>query len=263
MNNPGKSIRENTERQRILIVDDKKMVGDSIARVLALKGFNVYLALTGEDALRKIKKEVPSLIVLDFNLPDISGLEVLKRIRDKGSNVPVIFITGYGSETVAIEAFKLGIKDYFVKPFHPKELENSVLGVMNEAGSGASENSIQQGVTDTKVDSECNIKRAVKYIKDNYRSRITLDDISRIAGLSRSNFMYKFKNIMGVTFNNYLNHVRIVKAEKLLDRDNITVSEVAVKTGFNSLRNFERVFKKISGIPPKKFFRKSKGNISA
>lgn len=248
-------------KKRVLIVDDDKWICEGLSRLLFKKGLHVDLSMTGEGALEKLDRESFDLIMIDYRLSDMSGIEVLKEIRKKDAELPVIFLTGYGSENVAINAFKLGIADYFIKPYYPRDLENSVLEILGEAdepGQSVVSSSRPPLCESGEVELPPGVERAVKHIKDNYNSCISLDKISKVSGFSRSHFMYKFKEAMGTTFKDYLNHVRIMKAEEILDRDSMTVSEIAYKVGFNSLRQFERTFKQILGTSPTEY-RREKG----
>ena len=252
------------DRKRVLIVDDDKWACNSLTRILSKNRLDVHLSLTGKGALEKIDKEIFDLLIVDYSLPDISGLEVLKEIRKTEVNLPVIFMTGYGSESVAISAFKLGIANYFIKPYPPKDLEDSVLeilGAVDEPGFNLISSLPRPAGAMGEVESSSEICSAINYIKENYNSRISLDKISKVAGFSRSHFMYKFKELMGITFKDYLNHVRIIKAEEILCRNEMTVSEIAYAVGFNSLRQFERAFKKIIGISPTEHRREQSSKI--
>jgi len=257
MNNHARRTSNGMARKKILIVDDDKCVRDSLTNIFLHKGLDVHLSLTGEGALEKISREDFDLVTLDFSLPDIDGLEVLKQLRKTDTTLPVIFMTGCGSEIVSIKAFKLGVADYFIKPFNPKMFEDSVLEILS-AGDEPSSNLNNSPVVrptdlDSDIESSSGVSHAVKYIKENYGSRISLDKISKVAGFSRSHFMYRFKEVMGITFKDYLNQVRIINAEEALCRNKATVSEIAYAVGFNSLRQFERVFKNVSGKSPIEF----------
>jgi signal transduction histidine kinase len=107
-----------TPRQRILVVDDNPEFTGMIARLLELNGFQVLVALNGHSALEKITSESCEVVLLDLNLPDMSGMEVLKRIKKTDEDVAVIIITGYGGEQVAVDIMKAGASDFLSKPIH-------------------------------------------------------------------------------------------------------------------------------------------------
>ncbi len=254
----GKTVipKINADNYSVLIVDDEKWICESLLLLLSRSGLKVNASLNAKEALEFLERNNVSLVILDYNLPEMDGLELLTRIRLKYSGMPVIFMTGYGSETTSIKAFKLGISDYFIKPFHPKDLESSVLKILDtgsaaEAGVPAPQ-FFEYPITE-EVGQTTGIGRALKYIKETYTSRITLEEVSEISGVSKYHFTRAFKRVMGISFSDYLNHIRVKKAEEILANPDLSISEVAFSTGFNSLRQFERVFKSTSGKPPVKY----------
>lgn len=106
---------------RILVVDDEEKLLSLIAEFLATEGFAVETAPTGNESLVLAKKNKFDLIVLDWMLPDLSGLEVIKELR-KQSDIPVIFLTAKTSEIDKLLGLELGADDYITKPFSLREL---------------------------------------------------------------------------------------------------------------------------------------------
>ena len=106
---------------RILVVDDEEKLLSLIVEFLAAEGFTVETAQTGNDGLTLAKKNIFDLIVLDWMLPDLSGLEVIKELR-KQNDIPVIFLTAKTSEIDKLLGLELGADDYITKPFSLREL---------------------------------------------------------------------------------------------------------------------------------------------
>lgn len=105
-------------RERILVVDDSVEFCSFLAKeVLPEQGYIALSATTGQQALRLLAQEQPDLVLLDYQLPDISGLDILQQMAGQQPMVPVIIMTAYGSESVAVQAFRLGARDYLIKPF--------------------------------------------------------------------------------------------------------------------------------------------------
>lgn len=103
---------------KILIVDDEKSIRDFLKRFLNKKGYNdIYLAQTGQDALKIIEKERFNLILLDVRLPGMDGIDLLRQIKKINKDTPVIMITGYPDEKKVKEAMQEGAYDYIIKPF--------------------------------------------------------------------------------------------------------------------------------------------------
>src|ERR1700691_4296876 len=118
----------------ILIVDDSPQIRRALRAILISHGFVVMDARTGEEALELIRKERVGLILLDVNLPDISGFETCREIR-RTSAIPVIMITVRNSERDKVQAFDAGADDYIVKPFGSEELTARVRATLRRAGS--------------------------------------------------------------------------------------------------------------------------------
>lgn len=106
---------------RILIVDDEQEIADLVALYLENDGFTVYKFYTAVDALRCIQNETLDLAILDIMLPDVSGLQICKKIREQ-YRYPVIMLTAKGEEIDKITGLALGADDYITKPFLPLEL---------------------------------------------------------------------------------------------------------------------------------------------
>ncbi len=102
--------------KKILIVDDNTLFVNFLQRLLEGKGYDLSVAYDGETAIQKTREEIPDLVLLDLNLPDISGEEVLETLRAHHKQIPVIVVTGYGGEQVAVEMMKKGATDYLSKP---------------------------------------------------------------------------------------------------------------------------------------------------
>src|SRR5256886_6293116 len=110
-------------RGRILVVDDERAIGIAIQRLLGARGHEVDAVLSGEDALRRLAEPGYHLVITDLSLQGVSGMDVLRWVRERAPETAVIMITAFGSEKIAVEAMKLGAADYIPKPFDNDELE--------------------------------------------------------------------------------------------------------------------------------------------
>ncbi len=109
-------------KAKILIIDDDKLICWSLAKVLQKEGYQTSILHRGEDVFNTVCSGAPDLILLDLMLPDISGLEILKHLKEKHCQVPVIVITAMTAVNTAVEAMKLGAQDYLSKPFNMEEV---------------------------------------------------------------------------------------------------------------------------------------------
>ena len=109
-------------KARILVVDDEPSIADSVATVLRYEGFHVDMAHSGRSALQKAQRDPFDLIILDVMLPDFDGLEVTRRIRADGIDVPVLFLTAKAEVDDRIAGLTVGGDDYVTKPFSLMEI---------------------------------------------------------------------------------------------------------------------------------------------
>jgi DNA-binding NtrC family response regulator len=111
---------------RILVVDDKEMMRDSVATLLGRRGHTIVAASGGEQALEKVAGKRPDIVVTDLQMPGMNGLELLAEILKLDDGIPVIFMTAYGTIETAVGAMREGAFDYVTKPFSGDELELAV-----------------------------------------------------------------------------------------------------------------------------------------
>ncbi len=116
---------------RLLVVDDEIEVCDFLLNYFTEKGHSVFSATGGEEALQLVREKLPDLLLLDIRMPGISGLEVLRRLRNEGSSSAVVMVTAIGDIEIFKEAKRLGAADYVTKPFRLDYLDSVVRFVSN------------------------------------------------------------------------------------------------------------------------------------
>ncbi len=126
----------NGNAQRILVVDDEPSIVDAVATALRYEGFEVDEATNGRDALELVTRQEPDLIVLDWMLPDIDGLEVGRRLRSRGYRTAVLFLTAKDATENKVEALRAGGDDYVTKPFSLAEVVARIQAILRRT-SGA------------------------------------------------------------------------------------------------------------------------------
>ncbi len=126
---------------RVLVVDDEPSITDLVALALRYEGFTVEKAATGRAALASVARFKPDLIVLDVMLPDLSGLDVMRRLSTEGRRVPVIFLTARDATEDKVHGLTIGGDDYVTKPFSIEELVARVRAVLRRHGEGVEKGS--------------------------------------------------------------------------------------------------------------------------
>jgi len=155
-------------KQKILIIDDRRENIVFLANnILRPKGYDVITAMDGEKGLHRALEEKPDLIIMDLRMPKMNGFEVLSALREEQCYIPVILTTFHGSESVAIRAFRLGIKDYVIKPYTVEEMEGAITRALGE------------GRAEEKVPLREGIREINQQLERRVRELSTLHDIGR------------------------------------------------------------------------------------
>jgi two-component system NtrC family sensor kinase len=119
--------------EKILVVDDGQHIRDFLAEyILGPQGYTIVMAFDGQDGLEKALKEKPDLMIVDNQMPRLSGIDLLRTLRDRQIDIPAILTTAYGSEETAVEAFRLGVRDYVIKPFDASTIKISIERALRE-----------------------------------------------------------------------------------------------------------------------------------
>ena len=120
------------EKARILVIDDEEIVCKSCHRILTKAGYDVSVSQDPRSALRLLEKEPYDVVITDLMMPEVGGMDILKTVKEVSPDTEVIIITGYGTIKNAVEATKIGARDYIPKPFTPKELNAAVEKALEE-----------------------------------------------------------------------------------------------------------------------------------
>ena len=121
-----------TAAKTILVVEDETAIASFVTLYLKNSGYVVKTVGTGGAALNAVAAEMPALIILDLNLPDMDGIEICRRVR-KGSDVPILMLTARDEDVDKIIGLEVGADDYLTKPFNPRELVARVKSVLRRS----------------------------------------------------------------------------------------------------------------------------------
>jgi two-component system, OmpR family, copper resistance phosphate regulon response regulator CusR len=128
-------VATSSEMVQILLVEDERKLARAIARQLERAGYEVSLAFDGESALQLMVTREVHLIILDINLPRISGIDVLQQLRERSYNTPVLFLTARDGLKDKIHGLELGADDYITKPFDSSELLARLQAILRRSGT--------------------------------------------------------------------------------------------------------------------------------
>ena len=133
-------------KPRILVVEDEPAIADTIVYALATDGFEPDWCGTGADALNSVRQRGPALAILDIGLPDTSGFDLFRQLRELDPALPAIFLTARSSEVDRVVGLELGADDYMAKPFSPRELVARVRSVLRRTQRAAPSSPATAGV---------------------------------------------------------------------------------------------------------------------
>jgi YesN/AraC family two-component response regulator len=228
----------------VLIVNDEMSTHSSL-RAAVEPIARVIEATDGEQALVIMHEQTGAmidLVLLDDVLPWCSGLELLREVRRLRPLIPVVMITAFGSEELAVEALRAGASDYLKRPVALDALKRTVAHLVQTRGTDSAASA-----------GHPNIRKALAFIGDHFAEDITLKDVAREAGLSKYHFCRLFHRETGVTLIKYLHAFRVGRAKALLADRYLQVTQVAYAVGFGDLSHFNRTFRRIVGRSPSEY----------
>ena len=240
---------------KVLVVEDEEMIRKGIVLAVdwaALDCVVVGEAANGAEALEAVDRLNPSLIITDLKMPQMDGLEMLRRLRERGNNVYVIILTAYDSFTYAQSALRLGAVDFLLKPFHDGDLEQAVTALRKRIGGEERADSALPGLK--RGDKSKYVLEAMDYIGAHYQDpNISISAIAQDLGISEGHLSHTFKKETDYTLLNYLTRYRVHKAMELLRDCRVKVYEVAAQVGYRDITYFSATFKKVTGVMPSEY----------
>jgi YesN/AraC family two-component response regulator len=223
---------------QILIVDDDPGTTEGFRCILSLEGFDVRTALTARDGIDQAGRLRPDLLLLDLRLPDMTGLDVLRSLRNARIDVPCVMMSAWASVAETADAFKLGVRDFVEKPLDEKELVRIVRGSTNRLSV----------VVDWRV------VETVRIIEQRYgEPGMSLRVVARELDVSVEHLCRLLKRQTGTGFGRRLHETRVHEARRLLRETNMSVKEVAYRTGYSDTARLSHYFKRFCRVLPTAF----------
>lgn len=243
---------------KVLVVEDEEMIRKGIVLAVdwaALDCVVVGEASNGLEALEAVERLNPSLIITDLKMPQMDGIEMLRRLRERGNNAYVIILTAYDSFTNAQSALRLGAVDFLLKPFHDGDLERAVAALRRRTEPAAAGREAEQLLPGLKKgDKSKYVLEAMEYIGAHYNDpNISIGTIAQHLGLSEGHLSHTFKKETDYTLLNYLTRYRVHRAMELLRDCRVKVYEVAEQVGYRDITYFSATFKKLVGMSPSEY----------
>jgi len=206
-------------------------------------------------------------ICFEFDYPDLSGLSVLRSIKDRYPQYPVFMLTIGHSERLAIWAYRNRVMDYLVKPVSRTDLlrcKRRLLSI-RAAAMGQNIRDIISYSPKSPINVPANTRSsgnklapALEFVQQNFRRRIRNDEVAELCGMSACKFSRAFAAMYALTFLEFLLRYRIVRACRELQHPHVPVTDVAYSVGFNEPSYFARVFRRYLGMSPSEYREQSR-----
>ena len=244
-----------------MVVDDEEELLNFLCGILG-KEYSVIRAAGGDQALELLKRNLPDLIVSDIMMAGTDGMELCRRIRDnmETSHIPVILLTARTGETSRIEGFECGADAYIEKPFSPDYLKKQIASILHkrdEIRRRYDRNSTDIRIqTHNRLDEEFIDKCREIVLTHIGDPDLSVDFLARELGMSRTSTFKKLKTISGMTPNDFMKHVRLKEAMRLMIEGKYGITEIGYITGFSSSSYFAKCFAQEFKILPTEFVRR-------
>jgi signal transduction histidine kinase/ligand-binding sensor domain-containing protein/AraC-like DNA-binding protein len=249
----------------ILFVEDNKDLLGFLSEHFK-KTYKVVIAENGIKALDYLKNNTPDLVVTDVMMPEMDGIELCKEIKTNFNtcHIPVFMLSAKSSVEARLEGLGVGADAYIPKPFLLSEIELQIRNVLNSK-MNLKKHFLQFGNFDIKNTlnnrDQQFVEKVVEFIHENMDNQdLDVGYIVSEMGISRTLLHTKLKQILDLCTTEVINMVRLKEAKKLLhNNEELTVSEIAYRVGFNDPNYFSRTFKKFFRSSPSNFRRDSNG----
>ena len=245
----------------LLIVDDNKDLTDYLATALKDRFKTIWVAADGEEALRLCRKKRPHIVVSDIQMPRMNGYELCKQIKEdlEISHIPVILLTARNDEESQLYGYKNGADAYVTKPFEVSMLYAIICSQLhNRERMRTRYTDIgplpppEEG-TFSSADEEF-LNRLNQIITEHLdNEQLGIPFICDKIGISRASLYNKLKALTDMGANDYITQIRMERAIWLILHTELSVNDIADKTGFSTARYFSTVFKQHTGCSPTQY----------
>jgi len=243
----------------ILIVDDNEDIRfylkDNLRRT-----YTVLEAVNGAEGWEKTRQHHPDLVVSDVMMPVMDGLELCRKIKHDAdtSHIPVILLTARSAAEPKLEGFQVGANDYVTKPFSFEMLQSRIKNLLAQADAMRKlfQKQVEVNPTEISITSvdEQFLRQALEAIEKNIADPdFSVEDLSRALHMSRVALYKKLLALTGKSPLDFIKSIRLKRAARLLEKSQLTVSEIAYEVGFNNPKYFARTFRKEFGVLPSEY----------
>ncbi len=230
------------------------------------KQFKLHYVKNNNEITHTIQQVSPTIIFFDYDYPHKAGLDALRLTKQAFPSIPIIMLTKFHSEALAVWAFRERVLDYIAKPIKERNLASSI-NKLTRQQAGESDNKPRYIYTTYNpipiearviaVENQQSTFPSISYIAAHMHEKISLDTVSKLCDLNPYEFSRAFKRENGMNFQTYLIQQRIEKAVILLQHPGYNITDIALSVGFNSSSYFTQMFRRHMKITPKEYKNKN------
>lgn len=250
----------------VLIVDDDQEIANYIRQELSDR-YHCSLCSNGKEALEQILKNPPHLVISDVLMPEMSGIELTKRMKANVNinHIPIVLVTALTDTQSNVEGLNVGAAAYLTKPFDVTLLRTTVDNIIKSRqrlknvyeGKQTAERRIPK--TDLQTPDERLMKRVMKIIEQHiFDHNLSVEVLAAEVGISRVHLNRKLKELTNQTTTDFIKNIRLKRAAELLSQKKHSIAEVADMVGFQNANNFSTVFRKLYGMSPREYMTQNK-----
>lgn len=250
----------------ILVVEDNADMRDMICEFFR-DDYRIVTAENGLDAIGVLEKiqDPPDIIISDVMMPKMDGYELAEKVhsQEEYEGIPFLFLTAKADKTDSLLGFEKGAVDYILKPFNPAELKARVKAQLQmkqlrdelKMSNIQLKEKLQEFLKDNPLHlkQEAKIKIVMDFILENYQMSVNRKVIAEAVNMSESHLSRLFKDVTGKSLVDYVNEVRVDKAESYLRDMDLPIYKIAALCGFENVRSMNRCYRKFKHISPRQF----------
>ena len=242
----------------MLVVDDERLLADGMKRTIDELGlFQTFSAQSGLAALEIIEGQKIDAMLLDIAMPEMNGIELMKRLRERTDHPATIIISGYEEFDYAKQALSYGAVDYVLKPVDQDDVREMAKRLHELVGEReARERLIRsaKAAGDEVAAPRSVAEQARLAIDRGFGSPdLGVNNLSEKLGYSPNYLGNAFRRAYGVSIADYIGRARVAEAKRMMDQTDLMVYEIAFRVGFEDQHYFSKTFKKYEGVTPSEY----------
>lgn len=244
--------------KKLLIADDEDAVRLGISKYIKLHTDlfdQIYTAENGQQALDLIVLHRPDIMILDVSMPLKNGVEVMQEASAMGIMPVTVILSGYDEFKYAQQAVRYGAREYLLKPTRSTDILALVLKLADEIYG--KEEKQEEPLAGEGVPQA--VLRAEQYIREHYHEDISAQQAADYAGITAGYLSTLFSQYRGYGFSDLVNSIRIERACTYLEQGYLKNYEIAYKVGYRDEKYFSKTFKKLKGISPAEYKKRTSG----